>query len=118
MLSVADTVPAPLVNPVSTFAITGALVSVVALPTLVTSPVKFALVATVVAVVAVAAFPPILKLAAVPVIFVPTKVVGVPNDGEIKVGEVAKTIAPEPDVPLDKSEAVACEPAVIKPLLS
>lgn len=47
--SVAATVPAPLVYPVSTLAITGALVSVVALPTLVTSPVRLALITTVAA---------------------------------------------------------------------
>ena len=50
ILSVAATVPAPEAYPVSTLAITGALVKVVALPTDVTSPVRFALVVTVVAV--------------------------------------------------------------------
>ena len=47
--SVAATVPAPDTYPVSTLAITGAFVSVVALPTEVTSPVKLALVTTVAA---------------------------------------------------------------------
>ena len=42
------TVPAPEVNPVNTFAITGAFVKVVALPEEVTSPVKLAFVVTVV----------------------------------------------------------------------
>ena len=42
--SVAATVPAPEVYPVKTFAITGALVSVVATPTEVTSPVRFGMV--------------------------------------------------------------------------
>jgi hypothetical protein len=49
MVSVAEIVPAPLVYPVNTLAITGALVRVVALPTDVTSPVKLALVTTVAA---------------------------------------------------------------------
>jgi hypothetical protein len=47
MESVAETVPAPDVYPVSTLAITGAFVSVVALPTDVTSPVRSAFVITV-----------------------------------------------------------------------
>ena len=37
-----------------------------------------------------------LRLAAVPVILVPTKVVGVPKLGVVKVGLVAKTAYPEP----------------------
>lgn len=59
-----DTVPAPLENPVSTLAMTGALVSVVALPELVTSPVRLALVVTL----------PAVRLAAVPVNPVPAPV--------------------------------------------
>ena len=50
----------------------------------------------VVAVVAVAAFPPILSPAAVPVIFVPTSVEGVPRFGVTNVGLVANTAAPVP----------------------
>ena len=50
----------------------------------------------VVAEVAVAAFPPIDKPAAVPVMFVPTKAVGVPRAGVTSVGLVAKTTAPVP----------------------
>ena len=48
------------------------------------------------AVVAVVAVPPIDKLEAVPVMFVPTKVDGVPKFGVTKVGEVARTTLPEP----------------------
>ena len=62
----------------------------VALPTEVTAPVKLALVVT------VAALPPILKPAAVPVMFVPTNADGVPSAGVTKVGLVAKTTAPVP----------------------
>jgi hypothetical protein len=72
--------------------------TVVALPTEVTPPVRLALVTTVVAlptevtppvrlalVVTVAAFPPIESPAAVPVILVPTRVVGVPKFGAVSV---------------------------------
>ena len=57
-----------------------------ALPVLVTSPVKFALVVT---------FPAV-RPEAVPVIFVPTSADGVPKAGVTKVGEVAKTAEPVP----------------------
>jgi hypothetical protein len=60
--------------------------SEVALPTEVTAPVKLALVVTL----------PAVNPAAVPVIFVPTKVDGVPRFGVTKVGLVANTKAPEP----------------------
>ena len=43
---------------------------------------------------------PAVKPAAVPVIFVPTKVDGVPRLGVTRVGEVAKTKAPVPVVPV------------------
>ena len=59
---------------------------VVALPTLVTSPVRFALVVTV----------PAVRLAAVPVRFVATPLAGVPSAGVTSVGLVAKTKAPLP----------------------
>ena len=51
-------------------------------------PVKPAAFVAFVASVAVAAFPPILRPEAVPVMFVPTKAVGVPRAGVTKVGEV------------------------------
>jgi hypothetical protein len=60
--------------------------SEVALPTEVIAPVKLALVVTL----------PAVKPAAVPVMFVPTKVDGVPRFGVTKVGEVAKTLSPVP----------------------
>jgi hypothetical protein len=46
--------------------------------------------------VAVAALPPIESPDAVPVILVPTKALGVPNAGVVKVGEVLRTTEPEP----------------------
>ena len=58
----------------------------VAFPTLVTSPVRFALVVTL----------PAVRFAAVPLMFVPTSADGVPRAGVTKVGEVAKTNAPLP----------------------
>jgi len=61
---------------------------VVALPTLVTSPVRLAFVVTV----------PAVKPAAVPVMFVPTKAEGVPRAGVTRVGLVARTTEPEPVV--------------------
>ena len=70
-----------------------------ALPTEVTAPVKLAFVVTVVAVVAVvavAAFPPILSPAAVPVMFVPTSAEGVPRAGVTSVGDVLRTLFPDP----------------------
>ena len=59
---------------------------VVALPTEVTSPVKFALVVTV----------PAVNPEAVPVIFVPIKADGVPKAGVTSVGEFDKTTPPVP----------------------
>lgn len=47
---------------------------------------------------AVAAFPPMESPAAVPVMLVPTRAVGVPRAGVTSVGEVASTTAPEPVV--------------------
>jgi len=58
----------------------------VVLPTLVTSPVRFALVVTL----------PAVKFAAVPEIFVPTSVDGVPKLGVTNVGDVDNTTFPEP----------------------
>ncbi len=84
--SVAETVPAPDVNPVRTLAITAALVKVVAFPIEVTSPVRLALVVT---------FPEV-RPDAVPEIFVPTKTEGVPRDGVTRVGDVANTRLPDP----------------------
>src|SRR5665213_26779 len=64
-------------------------VTEVALPTEVTGPVKLALVVTV----------PAVSPAAVPVIFVPTKALGVPKSGVIRVGLVCKTtVLPVPVV--------------------
>ena len=60
--------------------------SEVALPTEVTAPVKLALVVTL----------PAVKPAAVPVMFVPTKALGVPNAGVTSVGLFANTFAPVP----------------------
>jgi hypothetical protein len=57
-----------------------------ALPTLVTAPVRFALVVV---------FPAV-KLAAVPVMFVPTSADGVPSAGVTSVGLVLRTVAPVP----------------------
>lgn len=67
----------------------------VALPTEVTAPVKFAFVVTL----------PAVRPAAVPVILVPTKAVGVSKFGLVNVGDVARTIAPDPVVPLLKLAA-------------
>ena len=60
--------------------------TVAALPIDVTSPVKFAFVVTV----------PAVKPAAVPVMLVPTKVLGVPRFGVTKTGLVANTATPVP----------------------
>ena len=57
-----------------------------ALPTEVTAPVKLAFVVTL----------PAVRPAAVPVMFVPTRVDGVPRFGVTSVGLVANTKAPEP----------------------
>ena len=72
------------------FAVTPEVDNVVVFPTEVTSPERLALVVT------VAAFPPIFKLAAVPVILVPTKAEGVPKAGVTSVGEVDNTTPPVP----------------------
>jgi hypothetical protein len=58
----------------------------VALPTEVIGPVRFALVVTLLAV----------KAVAVPEMFVPTKAVGVPSAGVTSVGDVARTNTPVP----------------------
>ena len=63
----------------------------VALPTDVTTPVRLALVVTV----------PAVKEAAVPVMFVPTKALGVPKAGDTKVGLVASTTLPVPVDPVN-----------------
>ena len=68
----------------------------VALPTEVTAPVRFALVVT---------FPAV-NPAAVPVIFVPTKVEGVPKLGVTRVGEVSKTNLPVPVAPVDVTPSI------------
>ena len=52
--------------------------------------------AVIVTSVANAAVPPILRLDAVPDIFVPTNALGVPNAGVTNVGEVANTNTPVP----------------------
>ncbi len=104
ILSVAETAPAPLTNPVNTFPITVALGTVAALPTEVTSPVKFALVVTL----------PAVNPAAVPVIFVPTKAEGVPKLGVTNVGLVFITNV-EP-VPVCDATLVAFPTLVIGPV--
>jgi len=80
----------------------------VALPTLVTAPVRFALVVTL----------PAVKPAAVPVMFVPTKADGVPSAGVTRVGDVDKTTLPEPvevvtPVPPRNTVSVPVVPATI-----
>ena len=65
--------------------------------------------------VAVAALPPILKPAAVPVIFVPTSADGVPRAGVTRIGLVAKTFAP---VPVSSVSAVASCAEVNDPRLA
>ena len=67
-------------------------VTAVALPDELIGPVRLALVVTVDAVVAL----PTVKDAAVPVILVPTRAEGVPKAGEISVGDVLSTTAPDP----------------------
>ena len=49
-----------------------------------------------VALVAVAAFPPMFSATAVPVMLVPTNAVGVPRSGLVNVGLVANTARPDP----------------------
>ena len=80
--------PDPLKYPVNTLPITVAFGTVATLPTDVTSPVKLALVVTDPAVVAVAAFPPILKLA--------TGVVEVTTNGAVPMATV-EVSGPETD---------------------
>jgi hypothetical protein len=75
----------------------------VVLPTLVTTPVKLALVVTL----------PAVKPAAVPVILVPTNALGVPNAGVTSVGLVANTSAPEP-VSSETAEAKLADEGVAK----
>lgn len=67
--------------PASMELVTTPVAMVVAFPTLVTLPVRFALVVTV----------PAVKPAAVPLIFVPTNALGVPSAGVISVGLVSMT---------------------------
>jgi hypothetical protein len=82
--------------------------TVTALPLLETPPVKVGIVVT---------FPAV-REAAVPVAFVATSADGVPRAGVTSVGEVARTIAPEPVVPLERSEAAAVAPTVALPFAS
>ena len=72
----------------------------VALPTLVTAPVKLAFVVTL----------PAVKPAAVPVMFVPTNALGVPSAGVTSVGDVANTNDPEP-VSSDTAAAICADVA-------
>ena len=81
--SLVSTMPADAL--MSALTITPAAI-LVALPTEVTSPVKLAFVVTL----------PAVKPEAVPVMFVPTKAVGVPSAGVTKVGLVLKTVLPVP----------------------
>ena len=74
-----------------------------ALPELVTSPVKFALVVTV----------PAVRFAAVPVRFVATPLIGVPSAGVTSVGLVANTSAPLPvssEITPARAELIAVPP--------
>lgn len=66
-----------------------------------------------VAVVAVAALPPIDRPDAVPVMFVPTRADGVPRLGVVKVGDVDNTTLPEP-VELVKVGACAAAPVPVE----
>jgi hypothetical protein len=59
--------------------------------------------------VTVPALPPILNEAAVPVMLVPTSAEGVPRFGVTKIGEVAKTAAPEPVSSVNAPERFAEE---------
>lgn len=73
------------------------------------------------AVVAVAAFPPILKPEAVPVILVPTNVEGVPKLGVVNVGEVDNTTLPVPvdvvvPVPPLATPSVPEKPVAVTPV--
>ena len=78
----------------------------VALPTLVTAPVKLALVVTL----------PAVKPAAVPVMFVPTNALGVPRAGVTNVGDVAKAnTVPVPVVVYEVPQAVPVELAMPAP---
>ena len=69
---------------------TAAFVTVVVFPTEVTSPVRFGMVVT----------EPAVNPAAVPVMFVPTNVDGVPKLGVTRVGELEKTKFPVPVAPV------------------
>ena len=95
MAAVVTAVTLPLASTVMTgtevalpylFAVTPVVVSVVAFPTEVTSPVRLAFVVTL----------PAVNPAAVPVILVPTKADGVPKLGVTKVGELDNTLLPVP----------------------
>jgi hypothetical protein len=78
----------------------------VALPTLVTSPVRFAFVVT---------FPEV-RPAAVPVMFVPTKALGVPSAGVTSVGLALYTRLPVPVAPvLVTPSKVVCPATLIIP---
>ena len=81
--SFVSTIPAAALMSASTMTPAAMLV---ALPTLVTSPVRLAFVVTL----------PAVNPAAVPVMFVPTKADGVPRSGVVSAGELAKTSAPVP----------------------
>ena len=82
--------------------VTASFAMVVAFPTEVTSPVRFALVVTL----------PAVKPAAVPVMLVPTSAEGVPRSGVTRVGEVALTTLPEPVVDISSTTPA---PAVTLP---
>ena len=59
--------------------------------------------------------PPIDNPEAVPVILVPTKALGVPKFGVVRVGEVANTILPEPVTLAAKAVATPVPSPVIEP---
>ena len=82
------------------------VMTVVAFPTLVTIPVKLALVVTV----------PAVNPAAVPVMLVPTRVLGVPRLGVIRVGESSTTILLP--VPVFEANEVALPIEVMGPVKS
>ena len=86
----------PPTTPVPPRAIGNAFAYVVALPDDVTSPVKFAFLLLVVGLRDYVVTFPAVNPEAVPVMFVPTSVDGVPRLGVTSVGEFAKTTAPVP----------------------
>ena len=81
------------------------LTTVVAFPTEVASPVKFGMVVTL----------PAVSPAAVPVIFVPTRVDGVPRLGVTKVGELEKTKLPVPVAPVEVTPSTVWCPVKVLP---